>query len=298
MQEVVHKWYTGIEQKKEQYRLQENIKQLDLDIKNTPQYLEVKEKFKKMNEVYIRNKKELEDIIIAKQLSDDTVEKFEDQTKIIMKKERAWINSRIQYEKTIEELKNNNQQLLKATNAKENKIGLLSREVKRKHDLLKQKDIKLSEEIERFSNFDEEKNKLERQLKVSEQKNVKYHRELLIMKRKLKQYENLKYVNDNIDGLKGIISTKDVELLEQKETIIVLQQKVSNLRNKIYEKQSEHEKIVNQLKKEKGNAIQANAAAVVSYNTHSEHYKLSLSNMHPSFIGCVHKVSTYKIVAK
>ena len=45
----------------------------------------------KMNEVYIRNKKELEDIIIAKQLSDDTVEKFEDQTKIIMKKERAWI---------------------------------------------------------------------------------------------------------------------------------------------------------------------------------------------------------------
>ena len=35
----------------------------------------------------------------------------------------------IQYEKTIEELKNNNQQLLKATNAKETKSVYQSREV-------------------------------------------------------------------------------------------------------------------------------------------------------------------------
>jgi chromosome segregation ATPase len=283
------------EQKKEQHRLQETIEQLDLDIKNTPQYLEIVDKFKKLREVYNRNKKELEDIIIAKQLTDDTIGKIEDQTKISIKKERAWIHSRVKYEKTIEELKNENQQLLKATNAKDNKIALLSREVKRKHDLLKKNDIKISEEIKRFSNFDEEKNKLARQLKVSEQKNVKYHRELLNVKKKLKQYEKIKDLNDDIDGLKSIISTKDAELLEQTETIIVLQQTVSSLRNKYHEKQSEHEKIVNQLKKEKGNAIQANAAAVVSTITDLEHYKLFFSNTF-FFIGCVHKISTYKII--
>ena len=118
--------------------------------------------------------------------------------------------------------------------------------------------------MKRFVNFEEEKTTLQRKLKVSEQKNGKYQRENINLKKKLEQYKSLQFVVDNVQDLKESISNKDAEIIEQKESIIMLQQKVSELRNKYRQKQLEQEKIIGELKKEKEHAMQANAAAVVA----------------------------------
>ena len=201
---------------------------------------------------------------MEKQSSDDTVEKLEHQVKLNIKKERAWINSRVQFEKKIQELNKMQINNVKINKNKDNKINLLSREVKRKQHIINSSNQKLEEEMKRFVNFEEEKTTLQRKLKVSEQKNGKYQRENINLKKKLERYKSLQFVVDNVQDLKESISNKDAEIIEQKESIIMLQQKVSELRNKYRQKQLEQEKIIGELKKEKEHAMQANAAAVVA----------------------------------
>ena len=249
---------------KENDRLRETIKTQDTDIKNSPQYLQLSNKMQKLHEAYNENKIKLEEIIMEKQSSDDTVEKLEHQVKLNIKKERAWINSRVQFEKKIQELNKMQINNVKINKNKDNKINLLSREVKRKQHIINSSNQKLEEEMKRFVNFEEEKTTLQRKLKVSEQKNGKYQRENINLKKKLEQYKSLQFVVDNVQDLKESISNKDAEIIEQKESIIMLQQKVSELRNKYRQKQLEQEKIIGELKKEKEHAMQANAAAVVA----------------------------------
>ena len=252
------------EKNKENDRLRETIKTQDTDIKNSPQYLQLINKMQKLHEAYNKNKIKLEEIIMEKQSSDDTVEKLEHQVKLNIKKERAWINSRVQFEKKIQELNKMQINNVKINKNKDNKINLLSREVKRKQHIINSSNQKLEEEMKRFVNFEEEKTTLQRKLKVSEQKNGKYQRENINLKKKLEQYKSLQFVVDNVQDLKESISYKDAEIIEQKESIIMLQQKVSELRNKYRQKQLEQEKIIGELKKEKEHAMQANAAAVVA----------------------------------
>ena len=252
------------EKNKENDRLRETIKTQDTDIKNSPQYLQLINKMQKLHEAYNENKIKLEELIMEKQSSDDTVEKLEHQVKLNIKKERAWINSRVQFEKKIQELNKMQINNVKINKNKDNKINLLSREVKRKQHIINSSNQKLEEEMKRFVNFEEEKTTLQRKLKVSEQKNGKYQRENINLKKKLEQYKSLQFVVDNVQDLKESISNKDAEIIEQKESIIMLQQKVSELRNKYRQKQLEQEKIIGELKKEKEHAMQANAAAVVA----------------------------------
>ena len=106
-----------------------------------------------------------------------------------------------------------------------------------KQHIINSSNQKLEEEMKRFVNFEEEKTTLQRKLKVSEQKNGKYQRENINLKKKLEQYKSLQFVVDNVQDLKESISNKDAEIIEQKESIIMLQQKVSELRNKYRQKQ-------------------------------------------------------------
>ena len=248
----------------EEQRLKEVIQKQDTEIKKTPQYLEILRKHEKLQKRHKQVQHNLEELVMANQAKDEQVKKLQTEAKGNIRQQRSWTQQRVQFEKVIKEQEDQLAALKKALSHKDNRIDILTKEVKRKEHILNENKKKNQAEMKQVSGFIDEKKHLEKELKVSYQKNSSFQRDLLRLRKKLERLQSLKLESDSVGELKSLLVEKDQQIWKLKDSIISLQQKLTVLRKILKEKEDAQMVIVDELAREKEHAIQANAAAVVA----------------------------------
>ena len=107
--------------------------------------------------------------------------------------------------------------------------------MKRKEHILSENNKKIEAEMKQVLGFRNEKVLLEKQLKITGQKNSGFQRDLLRLRKQLEHFQSLKLESDSVE-LKSLLIEKDQQIWNFKDSIISLQQKLTVLRKKLKEK--------------------------------------------------------------
>ena len=201
---------------------------------------------------------------MSNQAKDEQVKKLQTEAKRNIRQQRSWTQQRVQFEKIIKDQKNQLAALTKASSHKDKRIEILTKEVKRKEHILSENNKKIEAEMKQVLGFRNEKVLLEKQLKITGQKNSGFQRDLLRLRKQLEHFQSLKLESDSVGELKSLLIEKDQQIWNFKDSIISLQQKLTVLRKKLKEKEDAQMAIIDELTRQKEHAIQANAAAVVA----------------------------------
>ena len=127
---------------------------------------------------------------MSNQAKDEQVKKLQTEAKRNIRQQRSWTQQRIQFEKIIKDQKNQLAALFKASSHKDKRIEILTKEKRKEHIL--SENNKIEAEMKQVVGFGE-KVLLEKQLKITGQKNSGFQRDLLRLRKQLEHFQSLNW---------------------------------------------------------------------------------------------------------